>query len=280
MIMPLRGLRTAQLRVEDISTARDWYARFLGVGAYYDEPYYVGFEVAGYEFGLLPGSPSSDGALFLWGTEDPEAHLARALELGATQGMELTDTGDGTIVGTFIDPFGNEFGLIRNPHFAPPLTHAEADDISSSRIEYSVHVPVSAQTAWELWANSEGLAKWWTPHTRVDLRPGGHYEIFFEPDEPPGDKGGDWCRVLSFYPGKMLSFTWNAPPRLKTRPDQTWVVLFFEDEDGGCNVTLDHFGWPESGLAAPESDWPATFEYFETAWRYVMDLFEGHFGSQ
>ena len=278
-MMSLRGLRTAQFRVEDISAARDWYVEFLGVDAYYDEPYYVGFEVAGYEFGLLPGSPSTDGALFLWGTEDPEGYMARALELGAAEGMELTDTGDGVVVGTFIDPFGNEFGLIRNPHFAAPLTHAEAGDISSSRIEYSVHVPVSAQEAWELWATADGVAKWWTPHTRIDLRPGGHYEIFFNPEERPGDKGGDWCRVLSFLPGKMLSFTWNAPPSLKTRPDQTWVVLLFDDDDGGCDVTLDHYGWPESGLTKPESDWPATLEYFETAWRYVMDLFEGHFGS-
>jgi hypothetical protein len=57
------------------------------------------------------------------------------------------------------------------------------------------------------------------------------------------------------------------------------VVLFFDDDAKGCTVTLDHFGWPESGFVRPESDWPATFEYFETAWRYVMDLFEGHFGS-
>ncbi|MGF1618212.1 MAG: SRPBCC domain-containing protein [Acidimicrobiia bacterium] len=272
-------MRTAQFRVDDLDAARDWYAGFLGVDPYFDEPFYVGFEVAGYEFGLMPGTASSDGALFLWGAEEPQAHFDRALEMGATPGMDLTDTGDGIAVGTFIDPFGNEFGLIRNPHFAAPLTHAEADDISTNRIEFRAHVPVSAQQAWDLWATSEGLAKWWTPNTRVDLRPGGHYEIFFNPDEPPGDKGGDWCRVLSLFPGRMLSFTWNAPPNLKTRPDQTWVVLFFEDDADGCTVTLDHFGWPESGLARAESDWPATFEYFETAWRYVMGLFEGHCGG-
>lgn len=272
-------MRTAQFRVEDLEAARDWYTEFLGVEAYFDEPYYVGFEVAGYEFGLMPGTASSDGALFLWGTEDPQCFLERALQLGASEGMELKDTGDGIVVGTFIDPFGNEFGLIRNPHFAAPLTYAESADISTNRIEYSVQVPVSAQEAWELWATSRGVTKWWTPNTRIDLRPGGHYEIFFNPEAAPGDKGGDWCRVLSFLPGRMLSFTWNAPPNLKTRPMQTWVVLFFEDGPDGSTVTLDHYGWPESGLARSDSDWQATFEYFETAWRYVMDLFEGHFGS-
>jgi uncharacterized protein YndB with AHSA1/START domain len=75
----------------------------------------------------------------------------------------------------------------------------------------------------------------------------------------------------------MLSFTWNAPPELKTRPLHTWVVILFEDSDGGTRVTLNHYGWPASGLADPESDWPATLDYFNNAWGYVMDLFARHF---
>ena len=278
--MQLRGLRTAQLRVGDVAAARDWYADFFDAPPYFDEPYYVGFEIAGYEFGLMPGTPSSDGALFLWGTETPEKFIERAVDLGASEGMPLQDTGDGIVVGSFIDPFGNEFGLIRNPHFAPALTYASSSDTSERTISFSVDVPVPRQRAFDLWASADGLAKWWTPNTRVDLRPGGHYEIYFSPEENPGDKGGDWCRILSFLPGRMLSFTWNAPPNLKTRPLHTWVVIFFEATDAGSRVELNHHGWPQSGLADPESDWPATYEYFESAWRYVMDLFEGHFGGR
>lgn len=275
--MELRGLRSAQLRVGDVDAAKAWYTDVLGVEPYFDEPFYVGFEIGGYEFGLMPGEASTDGALFLWATEDPAGVIDRAVQHGATSGMDPQDTGDGIVVGTFIDPFGNEFGLIRNPHFAASLTYAEADDISTHTINHAVEVPVSAREAWDLWASSEGLARWWTSSTRVDLRPGGHYEIYFNPDEPAGDRGGDWCRVLSFLPGRMLSFTWNAPPTLATRPLHTWVVLLFEESGGGCRVELNHHGWPESGLATPETEWPATYEYFESAWKYVIDRFAGQF---
>lgn len=276
-MVPLRGLRTAQFRVADLDGAKDWYTRFLGVEPYYDQPYYVGYEVAGYEFGLMPGKPSTDGALFLWGTEDPGGVLARAVEMGAEAVGEPTDTGDGVVVATFIDPFGNEFGLIRNPHFAPPLTHVDAADLSSRTVTYTVHVSVSPDEAWRLWASSDGLAEWWTEHTRVDMRPGGHYEVFFDHEAPAGDRGGDWCRVLSFSPGRMLSFTWNAPPNFLTRPLHTWVVVLFDEWEGGTRVELTHHGWPESGLADPTTDWLATIEYFENAWRYVMELFESQF---
>ncbi|CAN5301258.1 hypothetical protein BH23GEM4_BH23GEM4_15660 [soil metagenome] len=55
---PLLGLRTAIYRVDDLDRARAWYTDVLGFGPYFDEPFYVGFEVGGYELGLLP---SGDG---------------------------------------------------------------------------------------------------------------------------------------------------------------------------------------------------------------------------
>ena len=41
----LLGLRTAIYRVDDISKAKDWYTKMLGFGPYFDEPFYVGFNV-------------------------------------------------------------------------------------------------------------------------------------------------------------------------------------------------------------------------------------------
>jgi uncharacterized protein YndB with AHSA1/START domain len=236
--------------------------------------------MAGYEFGLFPDDSGRDDPLFLWASDDPAADLARAVALGATTGMDPVDTGDGIVVASFIDPFGNEFGLIRNPHFSPQLVEAGADDVSDRSITITGHVPVSPGEAYSLWATSDGLAKWWTENNEVDLRPGGKYEIHFMPDAAPGDKGGDWCRVLSFLPGKMLSFTWNAPPHLKTRPLHTWVVMLFTEADSGTTVELNHLGWPDSGLVDFDSDWLATFQYFEDAWPSVMERFVSHFGQQ
>jgi hypothetical protein len=46
------GLRTASYRVTDINKGKEWYSAVLGFGPYFDEPFYVGFNVAGYELGL------------------------------------------------------------------------------------------------------------------------------------------------------------------------------------------------------------------------------------
>jgi hypothetical protein len=46
-----------------------------------------------------------------------DAH-ARLLELGATERGGVRDAGDGIRVATVLDPFGNVFGAIENPHFS------------------------------------------------------------------------------------------------------------------------------------------------------------------
>jgi predicted enzyme related to lactoylglutathione lyase len=117
----LLGLRTATYRVNDINKGKEWYASVLGFGPYFDEPFYVGFNVGGYELGLQPveggEGEKSEGAVAYWGVEDAEATLQRILELGATRNEDVQDVGGGIKVATVKDPFGNVFGIIENPHF-------------------------------------------------------------------------------------------------------------------------------------------------------------------
>ena len=48
------GLRTVIYRVRDLAAAKAWYANAFGVQPYFDEPFYVGFDIGGYELGLHP----------------------------------------------------------------------------------------------------------------------------------------------------------------------------------------------------------------------------------
>ena len=48
----LQGLRTVVYGVPDLERAKDWYTEALGVKPYVDEPFYVGFNVGGYELAL------------------------------------------------------------------------------------------------------------------------------------------------------------------------------------------------------------------------------------
>jgi catechol 2,3-dioxygenase-like lactoylglutathione lyase family enzyme len=113
------GLRTAAYYVDDITTGRDWYAKVLGFPPYFDEPFYVGFNVGGFELGLQPeeGRTKGDAHIAYWGVDDAESAVKKLLELGATAFEGVQDVGGGIKVATVKDPFGNVLGVIENPHF-------------------------------------------------------------------------------------------------------------------------------------------------------------------
>jgi len=113
------GLRTAVYYVSDIDKAKAWYSSILGIAPYFDEAFYVGFNVAGFELGLHPdeGRAKGEGHVAFWGVEDADASLKRLWKLGATSYEDLQDVGGGIKVAAVKDPFGNVFGIIENPHF-------------------------------------------------------------------------------------------------------------------------------------------------------------------
>jgi predicted enzyme related to lactoylglutathione lyase len=116
----LLGLRTVCYHVPDMDAGKAWYARVVGHAPYFDQPFYVGFQVGGFELGLIPdGTPGAGGTLAYWGTPDIEAEVDRLLGLGATQFGDIQDVGDGIRTAELTDPFGNTFGVIQNPHFDP-----------------------------------------------------------------------------------------------------------------------------------------------------------------
>lgn len=114
------GLRTAIYPAPDLKRAKAWYQQVLGIAPYFDEPFYVGFAVGGFELGLLPDAqPGVDGTRTLWGVDDADKELARLVALGATVIEPVADVGEGIRVAAVRDPFGNRFGIIANPHFKP-----------------------------------------------------------------------------------------------------------------------------------------------------------------
>lgn len=116
----IKGLRTVSYPVTDLARAKDWYAQVLGTTPYFDQPFYVGFSIGGFELGLVPdGTPGAAGAIAYWGVDDIDADVARIVGLGAGVHEAIQDVGEGIRVAALTDPFGNVFGLIQNPHFDP-----------------------------------------------------------------------------------------------------------------------------------------------------------------
>jgi predicted enzyme related to lactoylglutathione lyase len=114
------GLRTVIYPTPDLAKGKDWYSQVLGQKPYFDEPFYVGFSVGGFELGLIPdGAPSSDGPLVYWGVADIVQEVQRLTQLGGALHEPVKDVGGGIKVAALRDPFGNLFGVIENPHFNP-----------------------------------------------------------------------------------------------------------------------------------------------------------------
>jgi len=117
--MSIQGLRTVAYHVGDLAAAKAWYSRVLEREPYFDQPFYVGYEVGGFELGLVPdGQPGAGGTVAYWGVPDAAAELRRLESLGAAVRDPLQDVGEGILTATVADPFGNVFGVIENPHFA------------------------------------------------------------------------------------------------------------------------------------------------------------------
>ncbi len=109
-----QGLRTVIFHVSDLEKATAWYTKFAGKEPYFNQPFYVGFNIGGYELGLIP---DGDVTTTYWGTANIDAELKRVLDLGAKLHSAVRDVGEGIRVATVVDPFGNVVGLIENPHF-------------------------------------------------------------------------------------------------------------------------------------------------------------------
>src|SRR5262245_54996930 len=115
----IQGLRTVIYPVTDLNKAKEWYDQVLGQRPYFDQPFYVGYSVGGFELGLIPdGTPGSQGGVAYWGVPDASAAVQRLEGLGAIVREPVQDVGEGIRVAVVTDPFGNSFGIIENPHFS------------------------------------------------------------------------------------------------------------------------------------------------------------------
>jgi predicted enzyme related to lactoylglutathione lyase len=113
----LRSLRTCIYQVYDLALAKEFYSQALGKDPYFDEPYYVGFELDGHELGLDPDvskrPPGGSGVIGYWRVEDINAAWQHLTTIGATS-IELPHSvGIDLQTSIVADPFGNYIGLIQ-----------------------------------------------------------------------------------------------------------------------------------------------------------------------
>ena len=115
----LRSVRSVIFQVDDLEKAKAFYSAALGRAPYFDQPFYVGYDVDGQELGLDPDSskarPAAGGAVAYWKVD----HIANSwdfmLSLGGRAISPPHSVGDDIQMATIADPFGNLVGLIQLP---------------------------------------------------------------------------------------------------------------------------------------------------------------------
>jgi predicted enzyme related to lactoylglutathione lyase len=115
--MKLLGLRTLIYPTDNLEEDKKWWTDTLGFGPYFDQPFYVGFEVGGYELGLDPNADMAAGPRTYFGVDNVEEAVRHFVDRGCTIHEEPTNTGGDIVVATVKRPNGQLLGLIYNPTF-------------------------------------------------------------------------------------------------------------------------------------------------------------------
>lgn len=134
------------------------------------------------------------------------------------------------------------------------------------RLTAQVDVLATLEQVWQAWTTEAGVRTFFAPSCRIELRPGGAYEMLFDLQAEVGLQGGEGVQLLAVEPMTMLSFTWNAPPEIPSvRRQRTHVTVRFAQVDAQrTRVWLCHDGWGTG------DDWDRAHDYFERAWRQVV----------
>ncbi len=122
----LLGLRTVVIKTRDVAKTKAFYRELLGVSAHFDQPFYVGFQAGAQELGIQPAAPDEQyKAIPYWGVRDISVAADILRKRSVSVKSDITDVGEGILLSSYTDPYGNEFGLIQNPNFTLQKAHPD-----------------------------------------------------------------------------------------------------------------------------------------------------------
>lgn len=142
-------------------------------------------------------------------------------------------------------------------------------DIAQERtLVFEKIVPARINEVWEAWTTEEGAKTFFAPECKIDLQPGGCYEMYFDTEAVQGKRGGEGCKILAVVKPNFLSFTWNFPPdiqELRNSCQSTHITVnLIEQIPGVTLVRLTQDGWGTG------KDWDKGMTYFTRAWGEVV----------
>lgn len=111
----LNKIRSVIYHAVNLNEAKEWYKKVTGIEPYFDEPFYVGFDINGFELGLDPDMnnvQTGNNAVTYWAVNEIENVVEKIKNLGAQIDSPVTNVGGGIKAAIVRDPFNNYIGLI------------------------------------------------------------------------------------------------------------------------------------------------------------------------
>ncbi len=102
-------------------------------------------------------------------------------------------------------------------------------------LKLSTHLPVTPETAYRAWLDSEQHAAFTGSPAEIDGHPGGKFSAW---------DGYIFGTTLEVYPFQRIVQSWRTTDFPESSPDSHLEVLF-EDADGGTRLTLVHTEIPD-----------------------------------
>ena len=110
-----KKLRTVIYHVDDLEKAKSWYENITGIKPYFDQPFYVGFDINSFELGLDPNMNNvekGNQSVAYWLVDNIETAVEKLTSNNASVISSITEVGGGIKVAVLKDPFGNAIGVI------------------------------------------------------------------------------------------------------------------------------------------------------------------------
>lgn len=110
-------LRSIIYPSSNLEADKKFWETITGVKPYFDQPYYVGFDINGSELGLDPNA-ANEGfhyPITYWKVTNTQEAVQKLVADGAVINTEARDVGDDMMMATFKDASGNIFGIIDSP---------------------------------------------------------------------------------------------------------------------------------------------------------------------
>ena len=108
------GVKVVLYPAKDLAASKALFTALLGEGPSADSPYYIGWNVAGQDIGIIPDDGKGAGARPSFKVPDIKASLQALLDAGATLVDDVRDVGGGRQVASVTDQDGNMIGLLQD----------------------------------------------------------------------------------------------------------------------------------------------------------------------